>query len=237
MKDAGGWFDQMVGIMSWLDAPMPAFVYILWQAGIGALLVWGFVLATWRGRLTLLALGAGTIGVPFLMQVAFINKTGLVTSGRYLLPMAAALPIFAALLLQRSGLAAQPGRSVVRLLTVVLLPLHLVCLGTTMVRWQRGETFELRGGLAVINPLTGSWQPPLGSVLPLVLTAAGTVLLGWVVLGRLPAAIAAPSGGEGADGDSDATGDTPARPASGGPVDPPATRSADRAPDGAVSAA
>jgi hypothetical protein len=236
LRDAGAWPDQMVGIMSWLDAPMPPFVYILWQAAIAALLVWGFVLADWRGRLTLLALGTAAVGVPFAMQVAFINKTGIVTSGRYLLPMAAALPIFAALLLQRSGLAEQASRSAVRILTVVLLPLHLVCLGATMVRWQRGVSPDYNGGLAAVNPLGGSWHPPLGSVLPLVLTTAGILLLGWVVLGRLPATVAGPAGGDGPDADPGAD-DRPARAAPASPVDGPAPRPADQTPDTAVSAA
>jgi hypothetical protein len=200
MWHARNWFDQMVGVMSWLDAVMPPFVYVLWQGAIAALLVWGLALADRGGRLTFLALGAGALGVPFALQVAFVNETGFVTVGRYLLPMAVALPILAALLLQRSGLAAAASRSVVRILTVVLLPLHLVCLSFTMVRWQRGETVEFAGGLGVINPLAGFWHPPLGSVVPLLLATAGVVLLGWLVLGRLPDTI----GGPAADADASA---------------------------------
>jgi hypothetical protein len=233
------WSDQMVGIMSWLDAVMPPFVYPLWQAGVAALLVWGFALADRRGRLTLLALGAGALGVPFVMQVLYINKTGLVTAGRYLLPMAVGLPILAALLLQRSGLAARASRSVGRLVVLVLLPLHVVCLSFTMVRWQRGEGFELGGGLAYINPLDGFWHPPLGSLLPLVLTTAGVILLGWLVLGPFVERVTWPPA-EGRAGDERvkdlhaAPGDEPG---STGPDERVPTSRPAEAPDGAVSAA
>ncbi len=58
---------------------------------------------------------------------------------------------------------------------VVLLPIHLLALGFTMIRWQHGQ---VRG--AGLNPLAGPWHPVLGSITPLVAAVAGLAVIGWL---------------------------------------------------------
>jgi hypothetical protein len=171
--------DEMVGVMSWLDASMPATAYLIWEGAVAALIGWGFVLAHRTGRWRLAALMAGGLGIPFVMQVAYVNKYGFITQGRYLLPVAVGLPILATFLIQEYGLPADKSRSLLRLFAIVLLPMHLVALIVTMGRWQRGvgPTAPLRS----FNPLAGPWQPPLGGLLPVLATVAGVLLFGWLV--------------------------------------------------------
>jgi hypothetical protein len=68
-----------------------------------------------------------------------------------------------------------------RMLAVLLVPIHFVCLAYTMVRWQ--------SGLKSLNPLNGSWLPHYGAVLPLVLGLLGcaVVFATYWVASRIPA--------------------------------------------------
>jgi Predicted membrane protein (DUF2142) len=170
--------DEMVGVTAWLDTRMPAPAYLVWEFGVAALVVWGFVLADRAGRWRLAVLAAGGLGIPFAMQVLFVNRYGFITQGRYLLPVAVGLPMLGAFLIQRYGLAADKSRSLLGVYALGVLPIHLVCLVYTMIRWQHG--IRLTGPLRSMNPFTGTWQPPLGTVLPLAAMAAGLLLLGWL---------------------------------------------------------
>jgi Predicted membrane protein (DUF2142) len=194
--------DEMVGVMAWLDARMPGSMYLIWESAVAALLVWGFIVAHRAGRWRMAALAAGGLGIPFVMQIAYVNKVGFVTQGRYLLPVAVGLPILATFLIQEYGLPGDKSRTLLRLYIVTLLPIHLVALVFTMVRWQRGLS---RGaGLRGLNPLSGSWQPPLGPVLPLVATIAGLLLIGWL-LWRPERVVGGPPPATATDADAAAT--------------------------------
>ncbi|MBN1171440.1 MAG: DUF2142 domain-containing protein, partial [Micromonosporaceae bacterium] len=171
--------DQMVGVTSWLDTRLPSPFYLIWQFFAAALVVWGFVLADRRGRVSLVALMAGAFGIPFIMQFAIVNKYGLITQGRYVLPVAASVPILATFLIQKHGLGRDHSLVLLRMCAVLLLPLHLICLAYTMVRWQGG--IKKDGLLDTLNPLAGEWHPPLGSATPLVAATAGLLLLGWIL--------------------------------------------------------
>src|SRR6266508_1777933 len=102
--------DEMVGVMAWLDARMPGSMYLIWESAVAALLVWGFIVAHRAGRWRMAALAAGGLGIPFVMQIAYVNKVGFVTQGRYLLPVAVGLPILATFLIQEYGLPGDKSR-------------------------------------------------------------------------------------------------------------------------------
>ncbi len=182
------YLDEMVGVTSWLDTRMPLLVYVVWQGVVAALVIGGFILATRLGRWRLAALAAGGLGIPFVMQFLWVNTYGFITQGRYMLPVAAGLPILGAYLIQRYGLAEEKSRSVLRICVVVLFPIHLFCLWYTMIRWQQGLNWK--NGLRALNPLAGSWHPPLGSLVPLLACVAGALVVGWfvwnVASGRTP---------------------------------------------------
>jgi hypothetical protein len=88
------------------------------------------------------------------------------------------MPLLAAFIVERRLLNAPQSRSLTKLFVLLLLPCHLVLLVYGMVRWQRGA-FRYPG-LGRLNPLGGSWHPPTGSVVPLVVMVVGLVLLGWL---------------------------------------------------------
>jgi hypothetical protein len=175
----GRYTDELVGVTAWLDVHLPPPVYLIWQFMTASLIIWGLVLANRTGRLRLLAIGLGGVLLPSLMQLSYINTYGLIMQGRYILPVLAGLPLLAAYLIQQSGLPPEKSRFVLRLFALLLLPLHLVALAYTMVRWQHG--LVPKGGFGSLNPLAGPWHPPLGSVVPLVASLVGLLAVGWLV--------------------------------------------------------
>jgi hypothetical protein len=188
--------DQMVGVLSWLDTRLPEPVYLIWQFAVAGLVLVGFVRASAVGRWRLALLTAAGFGVPFALEVRYANQYGFISQGRYLLPMLVGVPILAAFLLQEREQVQDQAEEqrlarTLRRLYVLLLPLHLVALVITMVRWQSGLPASI--GFRSLNPITGDWLPRLGPVTPLVAMAAGLVLLGWLMCSDRPLLPSAPT--------------------------------------------
>jgi len=161
--------NQMVGVTGWSEVLQPRLIYVAWFMAVGLLVLGGFTMGRRVEKFRLLFLFLGTF-VPLLgWELLRANDSGWFNQGRYFLPAAVGLPILGAYLIGRSGLAPATVRSITRTLAVVLVPIHLVCLAYTMCRWQ--------SGLVILNPLKGSWLPPLGPELPLVLGALSVLVL------------------------------------------------------------
>jgi hypothetical protein len=173
--------DEMVGVFSWLDARMPELGYLIWPTIGGALVFWGYVVADRAGRRRLVALAAAGILAPMSISVALANTFGMITQGRYLLPLLIGLPILATYLTGEDGLSARRAGSVRRLSALALLPIQFAALASAMQRWQLGQ-----GVSAGFDLLKAPWQPPLGPVLPLAVGAIGLALLGLVAAQRDP---------------------------------------------------
>jgi hypothetical protein len=173
-----GYLDQIVGVTSWLDTRMVSPAYIVWELAAGALVVAALVVGGWVVRLRLLGLIAGGTLVPSLLQVKYANETGFITQGRYMLPMLVGVVIYAAYVLDERLSDVQVARSANRLFAVALLPIHLLCLLVTMVRWQNG--FANQPGITSFDPFAGEWHPVVGSATPLLMMTAGLLVVGWL---------------------------------------------------------
>jgi hypothetical protein len=148
---------------------MPRLIYVAWFMAAGLLLLGGLALGNLADRWRILALVLGTFAPLLGMELLLVNQIGWFNQGRYFLPGAVGLPLLGAHILARRGFTAEQVRSVTRLLAILLVPIHLVCLAYTMCRWQ--------SGLQILNPFKGSWTPPYGVVLPLASGALGAVVL------------------------------------------------------------
>lgn len=160
---------------------MPRLIYVAWFMGAGLLILGGFALGGRRDRLGLLALLLGTFVPLMTVELVLVGQIGWFNQGRYFLAGAVALPMIGAYVMANRGITAVQMRSITRMLAVLLVPIHFICLAYTMVRWQ--------SGLKSLNPLNGSWMPPYGAVLPLVLGLLGCVLVfaTYWVASRIPA--------------------------------------------------
>jgi hypothetical protein len=173
--------NQMVAVTGWSEVLMPRLIYVAWFMAAGLLILGGFAMGGRRDRLGLLALLIGSF-VPLLAaELLMVGQIGWFNQGRYFLAGAVGLPMIGAYVMANRGITAEQMRSITRMLAVLLIPIHLVCLAYTMMRWQ--------SGLKVLNPLKGSWLPHYGAVLPLVLGVLGCAVLFGVywVASRIPA--------------------------------------------------
>lgn len=176
--------NQMVGVMGWAETLQPRLIYVVWFMAAGLLLLGAFALGNRADRWRVLALVVGTFAPLLGMELLLVNSIGWFNQGRYFLPGAVGLPLLAAHILARRGLTAMQMRAMTRMFAVLLLPIQLVCLLYTMCRWE--------SGLTILNPFKGSWMPPYGPTIPIVLGFLGVIVL-FVVYwwaSRIPKAVA-----------------------------------------------
>jgi hypothetical protein len=179
----GGWLDQAVAVFNWLALRVPEPIYVFWEIAAGTLLVLALALGGWVERWRLLVVFAGAVLLPGVLQVWYVNENGFITQGRYLLPILAGLVLLAAFVLDEHGFPERAAASLTRLILLVVIPIQVFCFVFMMARWQHGLPDYGKLGPSSLNPFTGSWHPPVGSVLPLFLALAGlgvVSVIAWV---------------------------------------------------------
>jgi hypothetical protein len=172
----GFYFESMVGYFAFLDVRMPGTYYALWYAVTGFLgitaLVFGRRADRWR--LTLVVLAAFVL--PVVGDVVSANTLGMIMQGRYVLPAAAGAALLAGhIISERGGFRPGTTRSMLGWIAAIVIPLHLIGLGWTMIRYQQGL-----GGQPVVqslNPFAGEWLPSIGPFGVAALAVAGVVAL------------------------------------------------------------
>ncbi|MET7418098.1 DUF2142 domain-containing protein [Dactylosporangium sp. NPDC005555] len=166
------WVRQIVGQFGYGETTVSIGMIGLWYLLV-ALLV---VPALWFGpaalRIGILAAALGSVVLLVALELYFAPKVGHFAHGRYVMPLGVGVVLlagftdrYAAWLTARRWLLG---------LILVTVPLHIYALARVMTRFQRG----INEGL---NPIGGTWQPPLGSVLPLLACLVGGALLAVIV--------------------------------------------------------
>ncbi|MFD1046079.1 hypothetical protein ACFQ1S_11140, partial [Kibdelosporangium lantanae] len=131
----------------------------------------------------LLALFFATF-VPLLgAEMVLMNSVGIFNQGRYFLTGAVGLPMLGAYYMARNRLTGDQVSRLTRMFAVILLPFHFVCMVYSLTRYT--------SGLRSLNPFNGSWQPPYGVILPMVLAVVG-IAIQYVVFFRNSKAPAEP---------------------------------------------
>ncbi|MFD0630584.1 DUF2142 domain-containing protein [Catenulispora yoronensis] len=170
--------------VSYGDIPIPTVVTYVWLAGVGFFIVGGMILGNWRERLQIAAVAVGAIAILAVSDINAVRQGMWFSQGRYALPLLVGAPMLGAAVMGRTGvLTPRVNTQALRCLAVGLLPVHLLVLAVTMVRFERG--FPTNGVLAV-NPFRGSWTPPAGAELPVILLCLGLLLIGWLMWRGVP---------------------------------------------------
>ncbi|MEV4755037.1 DUF2142 domain-containing protein [Micromonospora sp. NPDC049559] len=165
---------EMVGVLSWLDTPLPVVVHLAWWMSVGALVVLAVLVGRPADRWRVVGLAALGMLVPAAVEALNASQYGFIAQGRYYLPMLVGVPILAAYVITaRSRFDLTP--QLTRLFAVVLVPIQVAVLCYLMVRYQQG--LPAKGLTPSLNPFAGSWHPALGSVLPVLLALAAAALL------------------------------------------------------------
>lgn len=169
---------SMIGVFGWLDTFSPLVVFFVWTVFIGLLTAPAVILLHGRQLVFAVALMAGVVVLPALIQGAYITGGGYIWQGRYTLPAFVCLVVgLGAVLATRAP--AVPPRVMVRLSTVVLV---LWCGGqsyafvSALKRYAVGADGTWAGMVR-----SAEWVPPGGillwPVLFLAVSASAAVLL------------------------------------------------------------
>ncbi|MEV6926819.1 DUF2142 domain-containing protein [Dactylosporangium sp. NPDC051485] len=183
LQQWGTYLQQMVAAVSWLDVPIPTYVFAVWLVALGGLLMPALVVGPVRDRYRIVIMVVIAWTVPTITDPVNANLHGFPTQGRYLLPLFVGAPLLAAEILGREGvLTAARSRTMAGWIAFVVMPVvHLTVLAATMVRWQSGIAPDpMRPHF---NPFNGVWHPQAGSVVPFVAVVLGLVaiaLASWV---------------------------------------------------------
>jgi hypothetical protein len=174
-KQWGNYLAGMVGVAGWFDIRMPAPFYWAWISLAASFVVFAIAVGSRSDRWRFFVIIFGGVVVPGVLQVSQANTVGFIIGGRYMLPLLVGLPLLGAFILERKLVNNRQSRSLTKLFCLVLLPVHLVMLVYSMVRWQQG----IKGHL---NPFVGSWLPPNGPYLPVILMIAGIAVTWWITV-------------------------------------------------------
>jgi Predicted membrane protein (DUF2142) len=185
------WIREAVGVLGWLDTPMPYWFYDLWYWMIGALFVGGLVFAARRAKVALAAIAVLSVAVPFVLVVHQVRAQGIVWQGRDLMPLAVGVPILGAGLWPRF----RRGPSALRwVATGVVGLVTLLTMGAFYLNLRRYAVGRVGSRLFFVH--SGGWSPPTGSLATLLVYGLATVGLGAIavagVRGRDPDALSAP---------------------------------------------
>jgi hypothetical protein len=208
--NTGGWLQQMVGVFGWLDTYSPLLTYFAWYAAIGAVVLLALSLVKFRYAGVLLLLVAIVLFVPVVISYGQAHRLGIVWQGRYVLPMAAAIPLVAVALVERSGILRRVTPRLATTLCVVVGVAEFAAFAEALRRYTTGVT-------GPIDYLHGPWQPPLGATV----TTVGALLVIGVTMALIRSLVVADPAAAGDSGLQRASAHVEAVPA----VDREATRS------------
>jgi hypothetical protein len=180
-------FPQYIGVMGWLDTPVPELVMLVWGALMIAALVVPFCirpLRSWTGYWVALAM---LYVVPALLQTALWRSMGFIWQGRYTLPLVVVLFITVGLGLRRlrfvhNDRAAQMAKTLFWLIGAC----HTLAFVYVLRRYVVGISESANWQTLFSSP---DWQPPSGwlllTVLYLAAVAAGMeILFGYLFPGH-----------------------------------------------------
>jgi hypothetical protein len=181
---------ELVGVFGWLDTPLPEWIYALWAAMVGAVLVGGLALAG-RGRLAAIGISLASLAlVPSLVQAPSAAEYGYIWQGRYSLPLFVTVIIVAGVgvALTINGAGARAARRVLVILAVSAGVAQCTAFVAALYRYTVGDEADFWKMFE--DP---QWLPPGNLTIPMLMCAAGAVGLCAVVLlrgggdrGRMP---------------------------------------------------
>jgi Predicted membrane protein (DUF2142) len=176
---------EAVGVFGPLDTPMFLSAYITWWLMLGVLVMAALAVSPTKRRLSLVALALAIPAVTIAVSTIY-RQTGFALQGRYVLPFAVLLPLWAGELLNRPHRALRPDRSraLIACLATAAAAIHALAWYTNSRRAAVGTD----GGW-LFSP-DAEWVPPLGWLpwIVVVLVATGLYTLAGLRAARAPVA-------------------------------------------------
>ncbi len=171
----GSLYDQLIGVFGWIDTTVPLAVFLVTVA-LGAVGLAATAVGRRRDIVLLVSLVLLTVVFPIAIEVPTANTRGFLWMGRYLLPLAAGVPIVAGFIADRGAPALHWLRARALASVAVLVAIAQVCAFSWALR-------RYRVGRSSMNFLTnGSWTPPVHPIILCVaVVAALAVGVRWTI--------------------------------------------------------
>lgn len=209
---------NMVGQFGWMDTNLDPTVHMAFAAAAGVGVLLAAAVGSRRERWLLAGLAAAVVVLPVLIHASQARSLGIIWQGRYILPVAVGVPLFAGYVLAsrlgvpdgRPELLAPLRRPLVVLVAGLVGLVQLAAFGQNLHRYVNGTD----GSWVALEP--GAWLPPLPAVLVGFLAVVACAAYAALLVGI---AEAVPADGPTAD----------AADAAGAPAVEPADVPADRA--------
>jgi hypothetical protein len=175
---------QIVGQFSYGETTISKLAIYGWYALVAALVLPALLLGGRRVRLVTAGLAVACGLLLVTLEARYAPVVGWSQHGRYAMPALVGMvlvPAYGGRLAAWLTVRGRLSRFVVGIVAATV-PLHLYALARVMTRFQVGID-------APLDPLRGSWHPPVGSVTPLVTALTGLVLLVGIAVGTAGAAV------------------------------------------------
>ncbi len=176
------WFHDQIGLLGWVELPVPDAVAITWWCLIVGLLITALVVGTWRQRMVLALAVVGDLVVTVLLGAVLLADSGLPLQARYMLPFNIIIVLLAGEVVVQARHRKSPWVSAAVLVTAVA-----AVLGNGASWWANSQRFAVGVHGPVFFPAHPLWSPPLGWTTWIVVVAIGALaLIGAVVVAELP---------------------------------------------------
>jgi hypothetical protein len=154
------YLQEMIGLFGWLDTPASNLVVYVWIGMVFALAGASLLVTRLRDNVALLATVAATVFIPVVLQAPLSGSASLIWQGRYILPIAAGIPLLAVMGIER-GADRLPdgGRALSTALAVTVGLINVYALFWNLHRYTVGFTNRS------LDIFRYGWQPPGGSAL------------------------------------------------------------------------
>jgi general stress protein CsbA len=171
------WLHEGVGVLGWLDTPMPLNLYRAWYLLLAIVLVVALVHANWRHRTWMITLCVMSYLIPVLIISHQAKADGIVWQGRDGMPLAAGALILAGAMWGHRTDRAVVGRVVASLIVATVSGLELFAFYINLRRYAVG----INGPRLFFLHHQG-WSPPTGQLLTLVVYAVAVVALATLMI-------------------------------------------------------
>jgi hypothetical protein len=166
-------FTQYVGVVGWLDTPMPQAVYMFWSVLLIPLLLLPLVARSRKAAIGYwVALGLLLV-MPALIQAALIRSVGYIWQGRYSLPLFIMVCIASGMALRFRPFPASPmSQRIAWIFMCAAAAAHAYSFAYSLKRYVVGLRDYANWQTMITHP---EWQPPL--TWPVLLLAYVAVLV------------------------------------------------------------